>query len=522
MRADTLIIRADASVSIGTGHVMRCLALAQAWQEVGGGVVFVMAESTPAIEGRILSEGMDVVRLKRSATAQEARDLSAVAGERRAAWIVVDGYQFDSEYQRSLKNAGLKVLFVDDLGQCEHYFADIVLNQNAHATGEMYTNRDPGTRLLLGAGYAMLRSEFGPWREWRRSIASPARSVLVTMGGSDPDNFALRVIDAMRHVKVAGLEVVVVAGGSCPHFDVLEQSAKQSPVRVRLLRDVTNMPELMVRADVAVSAAGTTCAELCLLGLPALLVDVAENQRPVAEDLNRRQVAIHLGSSKDVTATELARQLQLLLLSTELRVSLSRHAREFVDGDGVKRVMTAVRGGNLRLRRAQEQDCRWFWELANDPEVRAASFTGDPISWEQHMRWFNSNVRNPNVILYLAVDQQDDQPELRVGHVRYEIDSREAVVSISLASQFRGKGYGKRVLAMATDALFRTTEVFQVDAHVKADNAASMRLFAGAGYVEHRVEMIRNQQAFHFILKKPATAIDALEVDSLPVLVAGH
>jgi RimJ/RimL family protein N-acetyltransferase len=75
---------------------------------------------------------------------------------------------------------------------------------------------------------------------------------------------------------------------------------------------------------------------------------------------------------------------------------------------------------------------------------------------------------------------------------------------------------------MATDALFRTTEVFQVDAHVKADNAASMRLFAGAGYVEHRVEMIRNQQAFHFILKKPATAIDALEVDSLPVLVAGH
>ena len=113
----------------------------------------------------------------------------------------MDGYRFDSEYQRNLKNAGLKLLFVDDLGQCEHYFADLVLDQNVHASEKMYQRREPYTRLLLGSGYAMLRREFQAMREWRREIPAVGRTLLITMGGSDPDNFTLRLIKALAKIS---------------------------------------------------------------------------------------------------------------------------------------------------------------------------------------------------------------------------------------------------------------------------------------------------------------------------------
>src|SRR5438445_13504461 len=110
MQVSTLIIRADASIAIATGHVMRCLALAQAWQDAGGNVVFAMAESTPAIDRRLRSEGVEIEQLEVSPNSvQDAREVATLACHRQATWIVVDGYRFDSDYQRNLKNAGLKL-----------------------------------------------------------------------------------------------------------------------------------------------------------------------------------------------------------------------------------------------------------------------------------------------------------------------------------------------------------------------------------------------------------------------------
>jgi UDP-2,4-diacetamido-2,4,6-trideoxy-beta-L-altropyranose hydrolase len=477
---------------------MRCLALAQAWQDSGGNVVFAMAESTPAIERRLGSEGVEIVRLEVSPnTVTDARDVSALARNRHVAWVVVDGYRFDSQYQRNLKNAGLKLLFVDDMGQCEHYFADLVLNQNAHSSETMYSRREAYTRLLLGPRFAMLRRDFRRWSEWQREITPNGRKVLVTMGGSDPDNVTAIVLEALRAVKIDGLEVVAVLGGSNPHADSLQGFANQSPP-IRFLRDAANMPEVMAWADIAVSAAGSTCAEMCLLGLPSVLIDLAENQRPVAQELTRKQVAIHLGSSQEVTASEIASEVQALLLSTEHRVSLSRRARKMVDGNGAERVRAAIRGGDLRLRRVREKDCRQLWEWANDPEVRPVSFATETISWERHLDWFNSKLRDPNAVLYLVVDSE----EIPAGQVRYQIDNARAAVSISLAPQFRGKGYGEVVLQMATEDLFRTTAVTQIDAYVKPNNTPSLRLFTRAGYVRQRDTTISGQHAIHFVLEK--------------------
>jgi UDP-2,4-diacetamido-2,4,6-trideoxy-beta-L-altropyranose hydrolase len=498
MLANTLIIRADASVAIGTGHVMRCLSLAQAWQDAGGNVVFAMAESTPAIDARLRLEGMALFSLKSCPNSiQDAQNLVAVARHHQATWVVVDGYRFNSAYQYKVKNAGLKLLSVDDLGQCEHYFADLVLNQNVHAREQIYASREAYTRLLLGSCFAMLRRDFRRWSKWHREIAPHGRRVLVVMGGSDPDNITAVVLKALRKGEIDGLEVIAVVGGSNPHINFLERFASQSPP-IRLHRDAANMPELMAWADIAVSAAGSTCAEMCLLGLPAILLDLAENQTPVAEELGRRQAAIHLGSSKQVTVAEISEKVRSLLLSTELRVSLSQRSRELVDGEGAERVAAAIQGDDLRLRRIREKDCRQLWEWANDPEVRPVSFATEAIPWERHLEWFNSKLRDPNAVLYLVVDGA----AIPAGQVRFQIGGTRAAVSISLAPPFRGKGYGSAVLAMATEDLFRTSAVKEIDAYVKPNNAASIRLFVRAGYTRERIETINGQQAVHFVFKK--------------------
>jgi spore coat polysaccharide biosynthesis predicted glycosyltransferase SpsG len=147
----SLLVRTDASVAIGTGHVMRCLALAQAWQQAGGNVVFAMAEATPSLEARLRISRIKVMRLSATAgSAEDAARTSAAARGEKADWVVVDGYQFDSAYQAALRAEGLKVLFIDDNGEAAPYSADLILNQNAHATEALYCNREKHVHLLLG------------------------------------------------------------------------------------------------------------------------------------------------------------------------------------------------------------------------------------------------------------------------------------------------------------------------------------------------------------------------------------
>jgi UDP-2,4-diacetamido-2,4,6-trideoxy-beta-L-altropyranose hydrolase len=339
-----LLIRADANVAIGTGHVMRCLALAQAWQDSGGTAVFAMAEPLPSVRERLLSEGMDVVSVEAlPGSREDAGYVVELANRRGAAWVVVDGYRFDSDYQRELKAAGLRVLFVDDNGHAGHYAADLVLNQNVHADESLYPMREPYTRLLLGLRYVMLRREFQLWREWKRVIPPVGRKVLVSMGGSDAGNVTAAVIPALQPIEVESLEVVVVAGGSNPHLESLERALRLSDERFRLVRNVVNMPELLAWADVIVAAAGSICWEICAMALPAVLLVTADNQKYAAQRLAALGAArtVDSGTEKIETAAPI---LQGLLESQGCRENLSSKARALVDLGGPARVVAALRG----------------------------------------------------------------------------------------------------------------------------------------------------------------------------------
>lgn len=343
-----LVVRADASTRMGTGHVMRCLSLAQGWRRAGGQVSFVCAEITPALESRAAAEGFKVHTLPvKPGSLDDARQTlqmglaleggagiaSATRPDASRLWVVADGYHFGVDYQRAIKEAGARLLLADDYGHAGHYCADIVLNQNLSSREDWYRNREPHTRLLLGTRYALLREQFLPYRDWRRDVPDVARKALITLGGGDPDNVTGKVVEALSGMD---LEMRVVVGGSNPHFDYLAAIVRPPST---VVRDAGNMPDLMAWADVAVVAGGTTSWELAFMGLPSAVIMIAENQRALAEVLHERGSAMNLGWYTDLDAGRWKRRVAELIASRDMRIAMSRRGRELVDGDGVRRVV---------------------------------------------------------------------------------------------------------------------------------------------------------------------------------------
>lgn len=494
-----LMIRVDTSTRIGTGHLMRCLALAQAWQDLGGLAVFVIAMEEPILEARLQSEGIEVVHLSvQPGSVEDATQTVYLARRREVSWIVIDGYQFGADYQRIIKDSGLLLLFIDDHGHAAHYYADIVLNQNIHAHEGLYLNRESYTRILLGTHYVLLRREFLRWKWWKRDILEVARKVLVTLGGCDPDNVTLKVIQALQQVEVKGLEVIVVVGGINPHYEELQSAIQHSQFTVRQESNVSNMPELMAWADVAVSSGGCTSWELAFMNLPGILVVLADNQRSVAQWLDARGVAINLGWHENLSIGKIAEALGQLLDSSEKRLAMVQCSRELVDGEGANRALRHMKGTQLRLRTVKEEDCRLLWEWANDPDVREASFSSTPIPWEQHVEWVKTKLNDPNCIFYIATNENGTP----FGPVRYDIDGNEATVSINIDRKFRGQGYASTLIQLSTQKVFADSGVRLIHAYTKRDNKASVRAFEKAGYKKMGMKVVQGHNAVHLIRKK--------------------
>jgi len=494
MNPGTLLIRADASAAIGTGHVMRSLALAQAWQDSGGQTIFAMAQSTDSINRRIASELCEIVQLfVTTGSPEDSYATASLAKKQEARWTCIDGYAFGETYLESLKAAGLRLLFIDDRrnGPCA---ADLVLNQNLYATEQQYAGVGAHCRLLLGPKYALIRREFNRWRGWKRTISPACRRLLVTMGGSDPENITGRIIEALQSPILATLEATVLVGGSNPNLAALRSSAAGSESRIQLRENVLQMGELMAEADLAISAAGSTSWELCLLGTPMLLIDIADNQTAVAEALHQHGCAIHAGD-RFVSSSVLANAIALLANSEERRRLLSECSQQIVDGKGAQRVVDALQGNPaITLRPARLGDDKLLWQWANDAEVRAASFSREPIPWGAHVRWLAERVVDKNT-LFLIAEGSDKNP---IGQVRFDIAGTGAELNISLCNEKRRSGLAVPTIHAAVLELFSQRDCDRVDAYVKPENVASVRVFERAGFERIGMTAVKGNPAIHF------------------------
>lgn len=377
MEAPRIIIRADASAAIGTGHVMRCIALAQAWRKRDGEVLFLHAEITPAVQARLESESLpsQVISATRG-SADDAAQTLLLASSHGAAWIVADGYCFDVAWQRQIRAAGRRLLLVDDYAHQDGYEADVVLNQNAFATEKLYPGRPASTQVLAGASFAMVRPEFEHFQSSVRTAPPVAQRLLVTLGGGDPDNVTGRVIEALR--SLPGMDATVVVGGSNPHATALQESARDLAPRVRVVVNATNMPELMTSADFAFAASGSTVWELAYLGVPSLVAVVADNQRGIAEEIDRRGFAENLGWQAKLTAARIADAIRALAADQSRRKEMSVRGRAVIDGHGAARVAAAL-GSKLMLTFVTDRDS---WLNPHVEELKAGfERAGHGVTW---------------------------------------------------------------------------------------------------------------------------------------------
>jgi len=258
------------------------------------------------------------------------------------------------------------------------------------------------------------------------------------------------------------------------------------------------MDELMAWCDVAIAAAGTTSWEMCCLGVPAILLDVAENQTAVAQHLNRLGVAVHVDVHEGSFHDKLQSELASLMGSAELRSKMSNKGRALVDGYGASRVLSFF-DPRISLRSAEDCDCRLLWEWANDPLTRAMSFSSEPIPWEAHVSWFQAKLADPKAIVYIAADMHG-QP---VGQLRFLTGEDRATISISLVPEWRGRGLALEIINVGVEKFFRMSNVRAIDAYIKPGNAASLRLFPRAGFFRVGDTVIDGHSAMHFVLERP-------------------
>jgi spore coat polysaccharide biosynthesis predicted glycosyltransferase SpsG len=255
----------------------------------------------------------------------------------------VDGYRFGPDYLSRLAAAGSKVLLLDDYAPWAAYPVQLVLNQNVLAARSLYPSGSGagGPRYLLGPEYALLRGEIAAGRESPPMTHDRARRILVTLGGADPPNTSRRILDALRQLPQTDLEIRVILGPSNPHRASLAEA--EGDRRVAIIPAVREMVPHLTWADVAITAAGSTVYELACLGIPTLVVAIADYQRNLAAALERAGLARSLGWHADLQPAALALTVAGLLESPTLRGDLSRRGREIVDGRGVGRVLAAMR-----------------------------------------------------------------------------------------------------------------------------------------------------------------------------------
>ena len=342
MSSRRVVIRADASAEIGAGHVMRCVALAQACQDSGADVVFALAEGVRQFSERLRSENLTVAEIKAApGSSDDALKTIGLCREHGCSWLILDGFQFSSGYRESVRNAATHLLLFDDHGEFAPYRCDLVLNANPYASEAMYPTPEPGLRFLLGPDYALLRREFLDQSLAPPETAKIARNILVTFGGSDPNNVTLLVIQALQDLGDLALRATVIVGASNPHRAVLRAAVEQFP-NSRLLFDVGNMAGLMSSSELAISAGGGTCYELAFLHVPMLLVTMAQNHERTVEAWAGRTAAVNAGWFHLLVRQSLAFQLRKIICNPALRRELATNAAALVDGQGAKRTASAM------------------------------------------------------------------------------------------------------------------------------------------------------------------------------------
>jgi UDP-2,4-diacetamido-2,4,6-trideoxy-beta-L-altropyranose hydrolase len=357
-----LYIRADGDSKKGTGHIMRCIALAQAWQDKGGKVTFISHCESEGLRERISEEGFQLIAVEKphphpddlTQTLAYLNSPSPLTLHSSTKWLVMDGYHFTPDYQKAIRDAGIRLLVIDDMNHLPYYHADILLNQNNNAQKLTY-NCEEGTILLQGTDYVFLRREFQKHRNFKRVIPKCARKILVSLGGADPDNVTLKVIQALCLLSELQIKITIVVGPANVHKEYLSSALESTGLNYNLLINPPNMVDLMANTDLAISAGGGTYWELAYMGVPCIMIVLAENQKEVAEELAKAGTVFNLGWHNLLSCEDIAPAISSMIISDQARRDMFQKGQAIINGDGANLTVNAMksyegRGSEVRIR----------------------------------------------------------------------------------------------------------------------------------------------------------------------------
>jgi len=481
-----VVFRADASVELGAGHVMRCLALADTLRARGVATQFISREQPGHLCELIETRGHALSRLPAPPADSRADAEQSAAAFSAADWLVVDHYGLDATWETALRGQTRRILVIDDLADRPHD-CDLLLDQNLQpAVHARYAGLLPaGCATLFGPRHALLRPQFAARRATQRDRRA-VRRILVFFGGADAGGETLKALAAIGRLEGTPPAVDVVIGQANPRRAEIERACQALPT-ARLHCQVEDMAALMTAADLAIGAGGSAAWERCCLGLPCLTIAIADNQLTPAATLAEVGGQLYLGASQQVSVEALAQALGFSLALPELRAHLSRSGMELVDGRGVERVANRLLVDRIRLHAARPEDSEAIHDWRNHPDTRASSFDAEIIPREAHARWYADVLADP--ARHLLIGEEDGQP---LGVLRYDLDARAAdlaVVSLYLVPGLCGQGYGTLLLLAGNRWLAeRHPEITRLEASIRAGNTASRGAFQTAGFtLDHAI-----------------------------------
>lgn len=474
--------RADASVGLGAGHVMRCLTLADMLRANGVVTRFLCRRLPGDLGAAIQARGHDLFWLEVDADAEASR--RALADDAPWDWLVVDHYSLDAAWERALRAVARDILAIDDLADRPHD-CDLLLDQNQQAAGRYDDLVPRHAPRLLGPRHALLRPAFAAARGARPPREGRVARLLLFFGGADAEGETLKALAALDLLGRQDIDVDVVIGAANPHRAAIAAASAARP-RTALHIQAENMAELMAAADLCLGAGGGACWERCCVGLPALVVATAANQIEQCRALAEAGAHVYLGAAAGVDAARWASALAWLLELPELLAHLSRQGWNLVDGEGARRVANPLLAGQLTPRRATAEDSAALLAWRNHPDTRRLSFDPEVIAAATHERWFAAVLADPDRELLIV-----ERAGAPLGVLRYDIATGSAAgrarVSVYLVPGLAGQGWGARLLLAGETWLRRhRPDACTLEAEIAAANVASVRAFQAAGFASDR------------------------------------
>jgi len=360
-----VVFRVDASLEMGSGHLMRCLTLAAALREKGAECLFICREHLAHMADFVEQKGFEVRLLPQPEAdwqgdhaegdlqhaawlgvdwQQDAEQSRVALNGLRVDWLVVDHYALDVRWESALRGRCKRIMVIDDLADRRHE-CDLLLDQTLGRLAQVYRGLvAEKCTLLTGSKYALLRPEFAQLREasLKRRAAPQLKRLLISLGGVDQHNATGQILTALKTASLPqGCQLTVVMGGQAPWLSAVQKQAEQVPWPITVRVNVDNMAQLMAESDLAIGAAGSSSWERCCLGLPTLMVVLAENQIYAAKQLQAAG-----GGQLLFLDDHLAPQLEYWLMCFNNNLTqlseISQQAAVISEGSGVERVMDVL------------------------------------------------------------------------------------------------------------------------------------------------------------------------------------